>query len=159
MLRLSIQLEENILIDGKRIKVRFYTLDDWKEFIPVAIPQYDPPLKGPDLFTLDNVAFLPPAVGAPGGTWQMLWSVKKQPAGETVKLADWNMFIAWDRNGDGTIALDEGEARRFDSSWLKSLSLASHCPEPGSWAMLILGFGLVGGAVRRAGPPAVATAG
>lgn len=149
-LRLSIALSDEIFIDGKRTKVIFYPLDKWEDFVPVAVPGFEAPVTGPNTFKLDNTAFLPPDKDAPGGTWQMLWSVYPQPASETVSLRDWNMFVAWDMDGDGKIGEAEGKALMFDSSWLKSLSLASHCPEPGTWAMMIAGFGLVGAAKRRA---------
>jgi hypothetical protein len=150
LLRLSIELVDKLTIDDKNRKVIFYAIDDWRQLLPVAKPAYDPPVKGPELFTLEKTSFLSPSEAAPGGTWQMLWSAYPQPAREIVTLRDWNMFIAWDKDGDGTIGAKEGETRLFDASWLKSLSLSSHCPEPGSWAMMIAGFGLVGAARRRA---------
>jgi hypothetical protein len=71
-------------------------------------------------------------------------------------------------NGEKTIALFEGVqgdfriAGDYTMGWtgtkplrsnvagqLKLLSLAPAVPEPGTWAMLIAGFGLVGGAMRR----------
>lgn len=56
------------------------------------------------------------------------WLIRPQPRSETVQLA--GMFIPFDK--------------------IVQMDIATSCvPEAGTWAMLIAGFGLVGGTLRR----------
>ncbi|WP_375289280.1 PEPxxWA-CTERM sorting domain-containing protein [Qipengyuania sp.] len=64
---------------------------------------------------------------------------------------DFNFGGGYDSFRFGT---NDEEADGFS---LRSLSVAA-VPEPSTWAMLILGFGLVGGAMRRKAAPAIKAA-
>jgi hypothetical protein len=67
---------------------------------------------------------------------QFEWTIFPQPASEDVQLNSFNVR----KNGVVT---------PFDVAWIFSTSLQSHCPEPATWAMMIVGIGLVGCTLRR----------
>ncbi len=62
-------------------------------------------------------------------------------AGRFSLLAPWTLVQTYGRL---TVGL-----QRFDIAGLSATGLASAVPEPATWAMMIIGFGLAGSAVRR----------
>ncbi len=139
-LRLAIELNDTIMIKGVATNVVFDIFDDMDMFIPTVAAENG------EAVDLKAISFIPGQFAQ----WQMFWHIRPQPGSETVTLRDWNMFIFEDKNGNHVG--DPGEelgTMLFDPSWLKSINLASHCPEPGSWAMMIFGFGFVGSRLRR----------
>ena len=52
---------------------------------------------------------------------------------------------------DPHITIDPGYAAAYSLSVTPGVGNASPAPEPAAWAMLLIGFGLVGGALRRRG--------
>ena len=92
-------------------------------------------------FTFDDEASLPiQALSGSGGTYRPRNSLSAFDGGSAT--GSWQLRISDLADGDtGTLG-----------SWTLTLTgstVEGPVPEPGTWAMLILGFGAVGGAMRR----------
>jgi hypothetical protein len=101
---------------------------------PTVSPTYDNP-------------FLPPgqapAITPMAESWipstdllQFEWTIFPQPHSEVVQLNSFNV-------------MKNGVVTTFNVNWIMNLTMQSHCPEPASWVMMTIGFGLVGWSNRR----------
>jgi len=75
-------------------------------------------------------------------TLQFEWTIFPQPAAETVLFP--MTFMEGIKNAKGVVTQTP-----FDMTWVLKMSLMSHCPEPDTWTMLVVGVGLAGGSLRR----------
>jgi hypothetical protein len=81
--------------------------------------------------------------------------------GQIASITSFGLTLGGYPNGDFKPGLQSswGEFNGFvPTSIHKGFIMASMVPEPATWAMMIAGFGLVGGALRRRGAPNLATA-
>ena len=156
-MRLVIGLNDKIKIEDKETSVIFAPLppNAGQQIVPGISVDYDPEIKDPPKPKIEILQFL-----SKEQELQMLATVFPQPAKDTADLTQWNMFVYLDTNGNHVLDDAEkasGAVRTFSRDWLKSINFSSHCPEPDSWAMLIVGFGMLGGrlrSVRRQGATA-----
>ena len=105
------------------------------DMVPTVSPTYTGTLQGRPP-NLEEEAFVPKANKKGSDTIEFLWSITPQPASETVFFSTWKMKIG-------------NFEKNFDPGWINSITISSHCPEPATWAMLIVGFGGVGWQARR----------
>jgi hypothetical protein len=97
---------------------------------PTLTPSYNVPVPNP-VTTPMAESWIPGQE-----TLQFEWTINPQPASEDVTLNSFNV-------------MKNGHVVPFDVSWMFSVSLQSHCPEPATWTMMTIGFGLVGWSSRR----------
>ncbi len=129
------------------------TDDNWWESLPSSVGYYNngkPPL----MFGLREIAVFTqydPFNKIFYTTLQIHKTVFPQPKGENTYLANLKMDVTNDANNNGMV--DPGEQTDklvpITLNMITEMSLASHCPEPATWAMLIFGFGVVGARTRQ----------
>lgn len=63
-----------------------------------------------------------------------------------------NNFVVGEQYGTATTTLSEANLPPHAHDYV----VANGVPEPATWALLVLGFGLIGGALRRRAAPSLA---
>ena len=123
-----------------------------------------------ELFGRFNPNFSTPLTALQAGAFQIaLWEIVRETAGNPLDLSTGNIyFTAGSDNIPGTLSLASSYVAAIDGTgpFAKNLKVLSNgifgvqgsgtqdlvvqaVPEPSSWVMLIMGFGLVGAAARR----------
>ncbi len=87
----------------------------------------------------DNLVFTP-FVGDVGGTFSSIWNLPEGNGGTTLAAQIPNILAGLSYMNFHTVQFAGGEIR----------GQILPVPEPSTWAMMLLGFGLVGAAMRRA---------
>jgi CHRD domain/PEP-CTERM motif len=87
----------------------------------------------------DNLVFTPFASGV-GGTFSSIWNVTEGNGGTTLTAQIPNILAGLSYINFHTVQFGGGEIR----------GQILPVPEPSTWAMMLLGFGVVGAAMRRA---------
>jgi hypothetical protein len=89
--------------------------------------------------------------GFNGTSWSVVLTGTTE--GSFINLPGWGTYSQYAFVSGGTVS---GERRTEGNVLLTALSLTPSVPEPGTWAMMLLGFGGIGLATRRRRRPALA---
>ena len=79
-----------------------------------------------------------------GTTWSILLSGTTE--GSFINLPGWGSYGQCAVVSGGTVS---GDSRTAGNVLLTAISLTPSVPEAGTWAMMLLGFGAIGAAMRR----------
>lgn len=79
-----------------------------------------------------------------GSSWSVVLTGTTE--GSFMNLPGWGSYSQYAFISGGTVS---GETHTAGNVLLSALSLTPSVPEPGTWAMMLLGFGAIGIAVRR----------
>ena len=79
-----------------------------------------------------------------GTTWSILLSGTTE--GSFINLPGWGSYGQYAFVSGGTVS---GDSRTAGNVLLTAISLTPSVPEAGTWAMMLLGFGAIGAAMRR----------
>lgn len=107
-----------------------------------------------------TVAFDYGAISRFGGTDPLTFTVAGQnfvfsaPANNTLAFTA-GSFTFIGTGGSTSLVVTSGGVNNVDAI-VDNISVAGAVPEPGVWALMILGFGMVGGAIRRSKPARLA---